>query len=71
MDKLNETISTKVSTRLLLQFRDKALDEGIELSELIRKWLIEKLHESNFRMRDYLTTTEQDQEESGIQRRQK
>jgi hypothetical protein len=61
MDKLNEVISIKISTRLKLEIEDKALDEGIEVSLLCRKWLIQKLHESKFRMKDYLKTLDEDQ----------
>jgi len=55
MDKLSEPISFKVSPRIKIMLHDKALEEGMDLSDLIRKWVFQSLHASNFRMRDYLS----------------
>jgi hypothetical protein len=54
IDKLSDSITIKVPPRIKLQIKDKAMEKGIDLSELCRNWIFEKLHESNFRMKDYL-----------------
>ncbi len=55
MDKLSEPISFKVSPRIKIMLHDKALEEGMDISELVRKWIFQALHNSNFRIRDFLS----------------
>ncbi len=55
MDKLSEPISFKVSPRIKIMLHEKALEEGIDLSDLIRKWVFRALHNSNFRMKDFMS----------------
>jgi hypothetical protein len=55
MDKLTDPISFKVSPRVKVLIQDKALEEGIDVSDLIRRWIFQALHASNFRMKDYLS----------------
>jgi hypothetical protein len=62
VEKLTETITFKVSARLKIQLEDKAIDEGINISDLCRKWVIQSLHNSNFRMKDYLRNGDEEQE---------
>ena len=62
MDKLSVPISFKVSPRIKDMIEDKALEEGIEVSELLRRWVLQAIHASNFRMKDYLKTTEESTE---------
>jgi hypothetical protein len=54
MDKLTVPISFKVSPRIAVMIHDKARDEGMDVSELIRKWVFQSIHQANFRMGDYL-----------------
>lgn len=64
MDKLNEPITFKVSPRIKLELQERAVDEGcINVSELCRKWVIRALHNSKFRMKDYLNTIDENQED--------
>ena len=63
MDKLNMLINCKVPLRVYLDLKETAAEQGIPLSLLMRNWLIEKLHESKFRMKDYLSSPEESQEE--------
>lgn len=62
MDKLTEAISFKVSPRIKMMIEDKALEEGIEVSELLRKWVLQAIHNSNFHIKDYLKTSDGSQE---------
>jgi hypothetical protein len=63
MDKLTESISFKVSPRIKIMIEDKALEEGIEVSELIRRYVLQAIHLSNFHIKDYLKTTDESQED--------
>lgn len=55
MDKLSEPISFKVPPRIKVMLLEKSLEEGIDLSDLIRKWVFQALHNSNFRMKDFMS----------------
>jgi len=63
MEKLTEPITFKISVRLKIMLKDKALEEGIDVSELCRKWVIKALHNSNFHMKDYLNNSDKGQED--------
>lgn len=54
MDKLTVPISFKVSPRIAVMIQDKATEEGITESELVRRWVFRAIHNCNFRMSDYL-----------------
>jgi len=63
MDKLTATITIKVPIRVKLAIEDLAAEKGITESLLCRNWLFEKLHESRFSMKDFLSNSEGSQED--------
>ena len=63
MDKLTATITIKVPLRIKIAIQDKALEKGTSESLLCRNWLLEKLHESNFHMKDFLSNSDEGQED--------
>ena len=63
MDKLSVPISFKVSPSIFEQIQELALEEGSSVSLFCRKTVIEKLHQSKFRMKDYLKNSDESQDD--------
>lgn len=63
IDKLTESVSFKVSPRIKDELQSIALSKGFfNISDLCRTWVIEKVHESRFRMKDYINNFEEEQD---------
>ncbi len=61
MDKCSNTVSFKVPPHADRELRELAAKKGITVSQMCRNWIFKNLHESKFRMEDYLSVDDESQ----------